>query len=86
MTRISYAKDKFDQNIEYSNVMVTKNGDIIFIEVNFNEFKIKIKDLEEGIIIESIDFSSEEEAKRKARDKVIELGVSINQEIRQKED
>lgn len=86
MTRISYAKDKFDQNIEYSNVMVTKNGDIIFIEVNFNEFKIKIKDLEEGIIIESIDFSSEEEAKRKARDKAIELGVSINQEIRQKED
>lgn len=85
MTRISYAKDKHNENIEYSNVMITNKGEVIFIEVNLDELKVKIKDIEEGIVIESIEFNSIEEARQKARDKVVELGVQLNQEIRQKE-
>ena len=86
MTRISYKKDNVKQHIEYSNLMVTKNGDMLFIEFDSDEFKAHIKDIDEGKIVETVIFKSIDEGRKKVRSKMIDLGVMINEEIREKED
>jgi hypothetical protein len=85
MTRISYLKSPTDEMIEYSNLLITNTAVVIFIEIDINNSVVNIKDIEEGKIISSFGFISLDEAKKKARNEVIKLGVSINQEIREKE-
>jgi pimeloyl-CoA synthetase len=86
MTRISYCKSFVDDHIEFSNLMMTKDGDVIFIEIDFNSSTLKIKNLDEGQEISIIEFSSSEDAKKKARAIVIEMGVLLNEEVREKGD
>lgn len=86
MTRISYKKDNIKDYIEYSNLMVTTNGDMLFIEFNTDEFKAYIKDIDEGKIVETVEFKSIDEGRKKVRSRIIDLGVMINDEIRDKED
>ena len=85
MTRISYSKSHLDENIEFSNLMMNKDGDVLFIEINFNENKVKLKNLEDGKELKNESFLSEEEAKKRARSFALESGVFINEEIRKKE-
>lgn len=86
MTRISYCKSPNNPNIEFSNLMMTKDAVVIFIEINFESSMVAIKDIEEGQPLIEFIFESEEEAKKKARTEIINLGVDINQEIREKGD
>jgi hypothetical protein len=65
---------------------MTKDAVVIFIEINYETSKVIVKDIEEGKPILEFDFSSIDEAKKKARAEVINLGVDINQEIREKGD
>lgn len=83
MTRISYTSSPTNEFIEFSNLMMTKEAVVIFIEINFETSKVSIKDIEEGKAILEFDFISVDEAKKKARLEVINLGVDINQEIRE---
>lgn len=85
MTRISYMISPTNEFIEFSNLMMTKDAVVIFIEIDFYNSRVSIKDIEEGKSIIEFDFESVEEAKKKARNEVINLGVDINQEIREKE-
>jgi uncharacterized protein with HEPN domain len=84
MTRISYTSSPTNEFIEFSNLMMTKDAVVIFIEINYETSKVIVKDIEEGKPILEFDFSSIDEAKKKARAEVINLGVDINQEIRDK--
>jgi hypothetical protein len=86
MTRISYTSSPTNEFIEFSNLMMTKDAVVIFIEINYETSKVIVKDIEEGKPILEFDFSSIDEAKKKARAEVINLGVDINQEIREKGD
>lgn len=86
MTRISYTSSPTNEFVEFSNLMMTKEAVVIFIEINFETSKVSIKDIEEGKPILEFNFSSVDEAKKKARLEVINLGVDINQEIREKGD
>lgn len=85
MTRISYTLSPTNEFIEFSNLMMTKEATVIFIEINFETSKVIIKDIEEGKPILEFSFLSIDEAKKKARLEVINLGVDINQEVREKE-
>jgi len=82
MTRISYSEP--DETKEVSNLMMTKQGEVIFIEINLQDFKCHVKNIE-GSMLKSFEFKSIDEAKKKARLSVIELGVIINDEVREKE-
>jgi uncharacterized protein with HEPN domain len=86
MTRISYTSSPTNEFIEFSNLMMTKDAVVIFIEINYETSKVIVKDIEEGKPILEFHFSSIDEAKKKARAEVINLGVYINQEIREKGD
>lgn len=86
MTRISYCKSPNNPNIEFSNLMMTKDALVVFIEINFESSTVLIKDIEEGKPLVEFIFESGEEAKKKARTEIINLGVNINQEIREKGD
>ncbi len=84
MTRISYTSSPTNEFIEFSNLMMTKDAVVIFIEINYETSKVTVKDIEEGKPILEFNFFSIDEAKKKARAEVINLGVDINQEIRDK--
>lgn len=86
MTRISYTTSPTNNSIEFSNLMMTKDAVVIFIEIDIDNSVLYIKDIEEGKSIIEFNYSSIDEAKKRARKEVIQLGVDINQEIREKED
>jgi pimeloyl-CoA synthetase len=81
MTRISYQDN--GKGCEISNLMMTNTGKVVFIEINLQDFKCNVKDIE-GSILTSFEFKSIEDGKREARDKIVELGVLMNEEIREK--
>ena len=83
MTRITY--EKRNDTLEVSNLMMTKEGQIIFVEIDFNQDQMYIKDIE-GECLFSCEFTDADEVKRQAREKCIEIGVYINTEIRSKDE
>jgi hypothetical protein len=80
MTRISYSHL---DNMEVSNLMMTNSGKVIFVEIEIESGIIKIKEIE-GECLFTAQSEDLDKAKRIARDKCIELGVFINDEIREK--
>jgi hypothetical protein len=85
MTRISYTPSPTNSSVEFSNLMMTKDAVVIFIEIDIDNSKVQIKDIEEGKSIVEFEFTSIEDAKKRARKEVIDLGVLVNREIREKE-
>ena len=83
MTRITYHTLK--ENVEVSNLMLTKDGKMIFVELCIYPCFYVIKDIE-GECLANVLAGSVEEAKRSAREKCIELGVLMNQEVRSKDE
>jgi hypothetical protein len=84
VTRISYQKLK--DNVEVSNLMLTKDGKVIFVEIYIHpKFLYLIKDIEGECLVKT-ECESVDEAKRSAREKCLELGVLFNEEIRRKEE
>lgn len=82
MTRITYGKLK--DGLEVSNLMMTKEGRIIFVEIDINNGIMSIKNIEGDSLFHHA-FEDLEKIKRTAREECIKFGVFINEELREKE-